>query len=832
MIRSALPPFAALAPLRRHAGVLLAGVALSLVAPHAAAWAQDDDAPASVSRAVVQPTAPSAGKALNAALERLARDPRNVDALLGAGDAALALGDNDAALGFFGRADQVAPANPTVKAAIAGARLHLDDPVEALRWYADAERAGGDPAGFALDRGLAFDLVGDNVAAIAQYRAAIARGTDPAIRDEATRREAISLAIGGDRRAADLALLPLLQRQDRAAWRAHIFVLAIAGRSDEAVSVARTTMPVDLAEAIAPYLRFMVRLTPAQQAAVASQGRFPRAAEIGRDDPRVVAYAAVHPRVPLAPAAQPAAARPAALAAADDKARHRRHGAAPAASAPTAVAAAEPELVLPAPPPPVGPGIASPGRAELALAPPPVPGVGRTVVPNTVVANTVAPSPVVPQPTVLSRLDMPPSQRRAVAPRAVLIAPPPPSTPVAPTLPIAPPPAQYQPQPTAVPPRDAQAFTAVSPPLPVAPPPAATVPPPVVAAPPAPAYVAQPTPGQTPIPGIMTVPVPASTATYSAPAPASPAPGTHVPMVEPTPRPAPTRLAEARPAPEKPHVAAKPKAALASETAEPEKVTAKTAAERKAALEKADRTKSDKAGKSAGEDARAAKAKAAKSARDDDSDDTRTAKESAKDKAAHKKAGRAAQDDDDAALGPCKPAPKKGRGKAAAHDTVSSRTKARHGAKGRKPAEDDSDTCVRSAKGDRPDGPGGVSRDSDDAPVTKAKKGKGKDKGGDSDEKPAKGKARYASRIWVQVLTGGDREKMAGEWRAMVRKAHALKGHKPSLTPWRSNFRLLTGPFDSDADAQDFIAELRKDGVSSYEWTSPAGQAVDSLPLP
>jgi hypothetical protein len=73
---------------------------------------------------------------------------------------------------------------------------------------------------------------------------------------------------------------------------------------------------------------------------------------------------------------------------------------------------------------------------------------------------------------------------------------------------------------------------------------------------------------------------------------------------------------------------------------------------------------------------------------------------------------------------------------------------------------------------------------------------------------------------------------MPGEWHSLVRKAHGLKKHKPYLTPWRSNFRLLTGPFDSDADAQDFIADLRKDGVSGFEWTSPAGQAVDSLALP
>ena len=205
----------------------------------------------------------------------------------------------------------------------------------------------------------------------------------------------------------------------------------------------------------------------------------------------------------------------------------------------------------------------------------------------------------------------------------------------------------------------------------------------------------------------------------------------------------------------------------------------------------------------------------------------------------------------DPALEPCKPAPaaKGRRGRAAAKSESTHAAKANshgksHTAKGKKRAADDSETCLPVAKGDRPDGPGGVSRDSDsdDSRPSKSKDGKSKDgkdhekakgKGRDKDEDKAteKGgrKAHYASRIWVQVLTGGDRDKMAGEWRAMVRKAHGLKGRKPYLTPWHSNFRLLTGPFDSDADAQDFIAELRKDGVSGFEWTSPAGQATDSL---
>ena len=73
---------------------------------------------------------------------------------------------------------------------------------------------------------------------------------------------------------------------------------------------------------------------------------------------------------------------------------------------------------------------------------------------------------------------------------------------------------------------------------------------------------------------------------------------------------------------------------------------------------------------------------------------------------------------------------------------------------------------------------------------------------------------------------------MDNEWRRLVKEApEALRSRKPYVSPWRSNFRLLTGPFESEAAAQEFITKLRKGGVSSYQWTSPAGQAVDTLPL-
>ncbi|MFX8813051.1 hypothetical protein ABTM61_19180, partial [Acinetobacter baumannii] len=75
------------------------------------------------SRPVVQPTTPAAtapsgqspGQRLNAALSRLAREPRSADALGEAGAAALALGDAAAALGFDSRALEVAPGDGRTK---------------------------------------------------------------------------------------------------------------------------------------------------------------------------------------------------------------------------------------------------------------------------------------------------------------------------------------------------------------------------------------------------------------------------------------------------------------------------------------------------------------------------------------------------------------------------------------------------------------------------------------------------------------------------------------------------------------------------------------------
>jgi tetratricopeptide (TPR) repeat protein len=285
----------------------VAALALAFLAMAGAAGAQQRVRPGqTVSHPVVQPLPSQDSLKLNAALSRLGRDPRDLGALIDAGNAALAMGDADAATGFFRRADQVSANDPRVKAGLAGALVRGGKPLEALPLFDAAERAGAKPAAIAADRGLAYDLVGDNATAQRLYRLALERGPD----EEVTRRLAVSLAISGDRRGSDAALLPLLRKQDKPAWRTRTFALAILGEADEAVRTARTILPQNLAESMSPYLRYMPQLTRAQQAAAANLGDFPRASEIGRDDPRYAAVAApalaVADSASVARASQPA----------------------------------------------------------------------------------------------------------------------------------------------------------------------------------------------------------------------------------------------------------------------------------------------------------------------------------------------------------------------------------------------------------------------------------------------------------------------------------------------------------------------------------------------
>lgn len=273
-------------------GVLLVSAG-ALLAAGAPALARQGGNSGRIAQEVVQPLPARDSVDLNSALERLARNPRDVEALIDAGKAALGMGDADAAIGFFGRADQLSPGNARVKAGLAGALVRNENPYDAIPLFEEAERGGGLDSAFTADRGLAYDLVGDNAMAQRYYRKVLADGPN----DEATRRLALSLAISGDREGAERTLAPLLSRRDRAAFRTRAFALAIVGQVEDAVGIAHAALSPEMAASMSPYLRYMPRLTKAQQAAAVNFGHFPRASEIGRDDPRVARYAASAARV-------------------------------------------------------------------------------------------------------------------------------------------------------------------------------------------------------------------------------------------------------------------------------------------------------------------------------------------------------------------------------------------------------------------------------------------------------------------------------------------------------------------------------------------------------
>lgn len=261
-----------------------------------------------VSQAVVQPLPSAEVQRLNRALVSLAKSPRDRDALIEAGQAALGIEDLEAAIGFFGRAADVDPGHPDVTRGLGTVYLRAGRAGEALAQFDRALAAGADERSVLTDRALSLDLVGEHPAAQAAYARAIE--LDPA-NDEARRRLAVSYAITGNRARFEDTLRPLLDRRDVAAQRARAFGLAIMGESDRAGAIVEQVMPRDIATRLVPYLAYMPRLTKPQQAAAANLGIFPRAADIGRDDPRLARFSAEERADSrLAPAGAPLGSNP------------------------------------------------------------------------------------------------------------------------------------------------------------------------------------------------------------------------------------------------------------------------------------------------------------------------------------------------------------------------------------------------------------------------------------------------------------------------------------------------------------------------------------------
>lgn len=217
-------------------------------------------------------------------LRTLSSNPRELSALLGAGRAALDAGDPNASLGFFSRASQVDPRNARAKAGLASSLVMLERPDEALKFFAEAQSLGADEPSIAKDRGLAYDLRGDNRLAQRDYALALRNGPDA----EITRRMALSYGIAGDQRSAMALLDPLMRKNDQAAWRARAFVMAMTGNLDDANAVARGVMPGSLAASMAPFLQRLGNLNAAERAHAVNFGSMPaggRRTQVALGDP-------------------------------------------------------------------------------------------------------------------------------------------------------------------------------------------------------------------------------------------------------------------------------------------------------------------------------------------------------------------------------------------------------------------------------------------------------------------------------------------------------------------------------------------------------------------
>lgn len=245
----------------RIAAMALVCTSTILVSAPAFAAAQD---------AISRSDGPS--EALARYVRLLSVTPNNFEALIGAGRAALELGDTQAAAGFYGRAEEVNPRSPLPQAGIGAALAQSGDGGGALRYFQSAVQLGATPSMIGADRGLAYDLLGRTAEAQADYRAAIARGGVDG--EEARRRLALSLAIAGDKPEALAQLSPLMSRGDSGAARVRALVLALSGDAIAARAALDAAMP-GAGTRMDPFFRRLPALRTDQKAAAVHLGIFP-----------------------------------------------------------------------------------------------------------------------------------------------------------------------------------------------------------------------------------------------------------------------------------------------------------------------------------------------------------------------------------------------------------------------------------------------------------------------------------------------------------------------------------------------------------------------------
>ena len=272
-------------------------IVYALVATGVVAQVEDESALEAMEKSnpVAQPVVsePAGAAELRSAIRRISLNPADADALADAGNASLMLGDANAALNFFTRANSNRPNNGRIVAGLATATVRTENPFEALRLFDDAVRLGVSERSIAADRALAFDLLGNFGRAQQDYKLA----RTASVSDDLIVRHAISTSLSGQSAEADAMLLPLLQKNSPAAWRARAFILATRGDFRESTNVTQGFMDAVSAQRMERYLRLMPDLTGAQQAAAMHLGHFPASQYVGRDSEQLRKVASTIPTV-------------------------------------------------------------------------------------------------------------------------------------------------------------------------------------------------------------------------------------------------------------------------------------------------------------------------------------------------------------------------------------------------------------------------------------------------------------------------------------------------------------------------------------------------------
>lgn len=735
--------------------ILTASLALVLAAVPQAVAAQE----------VVQPL-PGTTDAdrLADTMRQLASNPRNVDALVRAGELSLGLGDLSGAAALFARAEKVDPRNGRMKAGMASILVRSERPGQALRYFAQAEAFGLQPRFFASDRGLAYDLIGEQDRAQRDYRVALRDASD----DETIRRYALSLGISGKRDLALKQLDPLVLKKDRGAWRARAFILAMSNDQRGAETIVTTMMPGAAAQGLQPFFQRLPTLSPADRAFAVHFGEVhttPQRIADARLTPALPVMG-VDPTAPVMLAQVQPQALPQATASANagrrEKSRDRRERR------------------------------ASPGRVEMAAAVPvPVP-----------VPATVAPTAAAGVPATGSAAGTRVASTAGVASPA-------PSTPAASTpARTATQLASVQPLPRATAPvttptQSSSVAASASPsstpapvfvqPLPVRPPVAlATARPSTTAS--------TPTPSGT-LPETLTAQMAALPAA-SAGTPIVSRAGATVVAAEPvasTPAqvaaaqtPTPTQTATTSPTPG--FTSAAPVELAANTTRMPTRAVTASEDSILARIVASLSIPASELGVAPLARSPAAQPAAAAGATPVPDDGGRVVAE------AQAKAARDALAD------------------RAAADALAV-TKAAEAKAARAKLATDKKAADRKAVADK---------------KLLAEKKEAAEKKAIADKEAAEEK-RIAranpERIWVQVSTGATEGDLPKAWKGVKAKAPAVVGTRGGwTTPWRATNRVLAGPFKTAAEARTFVNALAKEGVSTFSFTSDAGQVITKLP--